>query len=497
MTVSFNSIPSDLAVPLFYAEIDNSVASTGGSVTRRLILAHANDDKTDIVPTLALLSRTSDAVALAGEGSMLAAMCDVWRRGDPVGELWGIALPMQEGVAATGAISVSGAATDAGLLSMYIAGRRIRVTVASGATSGDVVASLVAAVNVTPNVPVKASLRDGKIILTCKWKGETGNDISVELNRGGLAAMERTPAGLTVTTTAMAGGAGTPDITTALAAAGDTEFEFVCQPWTDAASLDTIGEWMNDVSGRWSWSSMLYGHVYSARRGTPGELVTAGRARNDPHVTINGFETDCPRPAWEQAAAFAARQAVFISADPARPTQTGLLVGIEAARAGRRFILNERQSLLTSGIATTSSTDGSMRIERAVTTYQRNAYGQPDDSYLDSETLHTTAYVMRFLRQRITSKYGRHKLAGDGTRFGPGAAIVTPKIIRAELIAAYDELERLGIVENADLFAQYLVVERDQTNPNRVNVLFPPDYVNQLRIFAVLNQFRLQYPATA
>ncbi len=41
--------------------------------------------------------------------------------------------------------------------------------------------------------------------------------------------------------------------------------------------------------------------------------------------------------------------------------------------------------------------------------------------------------------------------------------------------------------------ADYLVVERDTDNVNRINVLFPPDYVNQLRIFALLNQFRLQY----
>jgi len=39
-------------------------------------------------------------------------------------------------------------------------------------------------------------------------------------------------------------------------------------------------------------------------------------------------------------------------------------------------------------------------------------------------------------------------------------------------------------------------VERDSGNPNRINVLLPPDLVNQLRIFALLNQFRLQYPAT-
>lgn len=42
-------------------------------------------------------------------------------------------------------------------------------------------------------------------------------------------------------------------------------------------------------------------------------------------------------------------------------------------------------------------------------------------------------------------------------------------------------------------FKKYLIVERNADNPNRLDVLFPPDYVNQLRVFALLNQFRLQY----
>lgn len=46
-------------------------------------------------------------------------------------------------------------------------------------------------------------------------------------------------------------------------------------------------------------------------------------------------------------------------------------------------------------------------------------------------------------------------------------------------------------MENAELFAEHLVVERDSNDPSRVNVLFPPDYINGLRIFAMLNQFRL------
>jgi len=50
-----------------------------------------------------------------------------------------------------------------------------------------------------------------------------------------------------------------------------------------------------------------------------------------------------------------------------------------------------------------------------------------------------------------------------------------------------------GLVENLAAFKQHLIVERDPNDPNRVNVLYPPDLINQLRIFAVLAQFRLQY----
>ena len=104
-----------------------------------------------------------------------------------------------------------------------------------------------------------------------------------------------------------------------------------------------------------------------------------------------------------------------------------------------------------------------------------------------------SAYVLRRLKSIITSKYPRHSLANDGTRFAAGAAIVTPAVIRGELIAEYTKMEFEGYVENSALFAANLIVERPANDPNRLDVLFPPDYINQLRVFAVLNQFRLQY----
>ncbi len=87
---------------------------------------------------------------------------------------------------------------------------------------------------------------------------------------------------------------------------------------------------MNDTSGRWSYARQLYGHVYTAKIGTLSELVTAGDQFNQQHITLAGYEKETQTPADELAASRTARAAVFIRNDPARPTQTGELVGMLA-----------------------------------------------------------------------------------------------------------------------------------------------------------------------
>lgn len=336
MSVSFNNIPNDIRVPLFYGEIDNSMANSGEATLRRLIIGQMNDDATGAEGALTIASRESDVIALAGDGSMLAAMYGKFRRGDPLGQIWVLPIKITTGTAASGKLAIAGTATEAGMLSAYIAGRRVRVNVTSTMTAAAAATALANAINAAIGLPVEATALAGEITLTAKWKGLTGNDIRLEMNRAGVNGGERTPAGLTVTVTAMAGGVGSPDMADVLAAVGDEEFEFICQPYTDTTSLDAVRDWMGDISGRWAWSSMLYGHVYSATRGTLGTLVAAGVARNDQHMTISGFESNVSTPVWEHAAAFTARTAVFISADVARPTQTGELVGIDLAPPGGR-----------------------------------------------------------------------------------------------------------------------------------------------------------------
>lgn len=496
MAVGFSNIPAGdgIRVPLFYAEMDNSMANSATSEMRRLIIAQVNDDAdADEIGKLTILSSEEDAARIGGNGSMLEAMMRVWRKNDPLGEVWCVPCKLSEGSAASGKIAITGTATEAGLLYVYIGGKLITATVTVGMSAEEVGEALETAINDEVSLPVTASNTTGTVTLTAKFKGVAGNDIKIELNRLGTSEGQVTPAGITAQVTAMASGAGMPDMDDVGAAIGDEAFEFICMPWSDTTSLDAWKEIMCDESGRWSYVKQLFGHVYSVRRGTFANLCTEGAKRNDQHVTTFGMEDDIPNPNWEFAAAAAARIAVFISADPARPTQTGTMVGISAAKPTERFDITERNSLLKYGIATTAYMGGNQCIERAITTYQKNKSGAADNSYLDSETMHTSSYVINTLKNDITSKYGRHKLGDDGNKFGSGQPVVTPKVIRGELIAVYNKLVEKAICENVDKFAEALIVERDVDSPNRVNVLLPPDYVNQLRVFALLCQFRLQY----
>lgn len=493
MTIPFANIPANLRLPLFFAEVNNTQANSATLNQRALIVGQitAAGSATPNVPVLS--QGVADAAALGGPGSMLHLMTQAYRQNDNFGEVWYLPLADDPGAtAATGSIAFTAAATASGTLSLYIAGVRISQPILSTQTTAQIATALAALVNATPNLPVTASAATSTVTLTAINKGPGGNDIDLRVNYQGLAGGEATPTGMTFTITAMASGATAPSLTTGLANLLDKPFDFIVFPYTDATSLNAIQAFLNDTTGRWSWSTQIYGHFFAAYRGTIGSLTTFGVGRNDQHGSIMGFY-DSPSPSWVWAAALTGAAAVSVRADPAVPLQTLVIQGVLAPPLQSRFALTARNTLLYDGISTfTVGDDGTVRIENLITTYQKNSFGQADNSYLEVETMFTLMYVLRFLQTRITSKFPRMKLAADGTKFAAGSNVVTPNIIRADQVAAYKELERAGLVQNSAAFAQGLIVQQNASNPNRVDVLWPGTLINQLRIFALLAMFRLQ-----
>jgi len=134
---------------------------------------------------------------------------------------------------------------------------------------------------------------------------------------------------------------------------------------------------------------------------------------------------------------------------------------------------------------------GQVKIERMITTFQEDSFGNPSTALLDVNSVMTLSYLRYDFKVTFQAKYPRHKLANDGTNFAPGQAVITPKIAKAECIAIFRGWESLALVEGIDQFKRDLIVERNVSDPNRLDFLLPPDLVNQFRIGAAQIAFLL------
>ncbi|MDM7928663.1 phage tail sheath C-terminal domain-containing protein [Blastomonas fulva] len=488
MTISFNSIPVGLRVPGQLIEFDSSRATNGLPILPNRLLVVGQKLAAGTAAPLApiVVAEAAQANALFGRGSMLARMVRAAKAADRYSELTVIPLAdLDAGTAATGTITVTGPSTGAGTIALMIAGQRVPVTVASGATANNTATAIGAAINAALDLPVTATVATSVVTLTARHKGTTGNDIDV---RHSHYQGEGLPAGIGIAIVAMANGAGDPDYATVWPVVGDSNYRTII---LGTASATTLGVAKTELDDRWGPVRMLESMAYGAKTGNQAAASAFGGALNSQLISVIATGAS-PTPPWEFASSYGAICGYYSHIDPARPLQMLALPGVIGPKDGARFTRAERELLLRDGIATYSvDQDGTVRIERAITTWQTNSAGLDDTAYLDMETVHTLAFFRQALRIRIATKFPRHKLASDGTNFSRGQAIVTPGIIRAEIVALFRELEEAGLVEQLDQFVADLIVERDASDQNRVNALVPPDLVNQFRSFAAQVQFRL------
>lgn len=502
MTIPFKNIPSTVRTPLFYAELDNSQANTAAQTQRTLIIGQMLGAGTAApnVPVKAL----GQAKALAGAGSVLAEMAAVYAANDPSGELW--ILPLSDdaaATAATGTLTFTGTTTAAGTLSLYIGAaplnptlqglpQPLSIAIGTGQTALQVAATVAAAINAATDLAVSAAANAGVVTLTAKNKGLCGNDIGLAVNFLGTVAGEALPAGITAAVMAMANGATNPALTTALMNLADLGFDFIISGLNDPTSTAALKAFMSDATGQWSWTKQLFGHVFYGYNGTQGAAAAYAAAMNDQHALVLP-QQGSPTPSWLWAAWLVGLAAPSLRADPGLPLHTLTGTGVLAPPIASRFGITIRNMLLYSGCSTfTVDASGNVALERMITTYVTNAQGQADNSYLKLTTMFLIMYAVRRMRDMVQAKYGRKKLAADGTRPLAGSNVVTPSMIKADIIAEYRAMEAEGYVQGSDTFAANVQVEKNATNVDRVDVLFPGIFVDELDVLALLVQFRQQ-----
>lgn len=496
--MALGTIPNDVRVPLVYIEIDNSQALSGNIAQDQNVMLFgqmidAGGDAGTATPLQVVEVPVSESAidSLFGVGSMMALAAKRYRKANSYTRTF--ALPIGDisaGAAAEGSFTFAGPATQAGTLYLLIAGQLLQVGVAAAATAATIATNVVGSINTMKNLPVTAAV-DGvdtaKVNITAKWQGLTGNSIDLRYNYN---AGEQLPPGVTITTVAMTGGSGAPDMAAVISAMPDEWYNHIMMPFNDTTSLNTLRD---ELLERWGPLKMSEAIAYTAFRGTYGETITFGEARNDFLISCIGTSKS-PSPVWEWAASYCGIAAYYLAIDPARPLQTLVLPGILAPAKADRFAFDERNNLLKSGIATHQIQPGDVvAIEREISMYQLNSYGDPDPSYLDITTPATLGKMRYDVKVMVTNRYPRHKLADDNVLplLDPAQPVVTPELMRQALLEVALDWVVNGLMENFELFKETLQVYRDASDRNRMNAVCHPDVMNQLRIFADLIQFKL------
>lgn len=513
MAVAFTVIPSSQKHPGVFIE-SQAIPQPGAADRPSLLFGQRLASGTTAANTLVQVADAADADARFGIGSMLAQMCAAYFKNDPNPRpLYAMPVADPGGLAATRVLNITGPATANGTLHLYVAGQHVPITVTDGDAAGTIATAIqtalgvneAAAVNLGSRVPVTAAAVAAAVTLTARHAGLLGNQIDVRLNYLGAPA-ETTPEGVGITelpastiSVKLAGGTLEPVLTTPIANILDRRYTFVGQPWDTTAALSAFkDEFADGAAGRWGPNEMTYGHVFMGKVDTYANLstfATGGTLQQDPHLSCFATENS-PSPPWEIAAAFAGVAATSFRANPAKPLNRMRLIGILAPAAADRFTRAEREVLLDNGLTVPLVAEtGEVYILRAVTTYFENPSGGAEDQWLDVTTPFKLDTILTELAASIDALCQGKNLADDGTLAATAPNVITANTVRNRLFALYDDWELRGLVENGAVFREMVVVERNSLDPNRLDVLFPPDVVNDCQIVAILNQWRLSYTA--
>jgi phage tail sheath gpL-like len=489
MAITMLNIPSSVRTPFLYVDFDPSRAGGySADVQRTLLIGQRLSSGTVAAKTLTRIASATLAGQYFGAGSMLHQMAIAAFANDPNGEFWAVAVDdKSSGTKASWALTVTAAPTANGSIYLYIGGQRLVVDVLSTDDESACATKIAAAVNAATTLAVTAGAASAVVTLTARHKGVVAGAIDIRVNYLGADGGESLPTGYAQTVVKTNGTGDPDDVDDALTAIADDPVEVYALGVADATSITALDA---HIAARWGYARMLYGHGVCYVDDTANNLLGVGDNYNAPNITMFGAYK-VPTLPWVVAAAAAAQMAASVRVDPALPFQTLPLAGVKPPAHTDRFSLATREALLHGGVAQLDFMLPTTTISRAITTCLRNGAGELDTSMLDSEVMFTNAAIIRRLRSAVRSKWPRHKLVSDGTRIAPGQQAVSPRMIRAALIAEYLVMEGLGLVEDVDTFAAALVVERNVDDRNRVDVMFPPDIANQLRIVAVRYQYAL------
>lgn len=417
------------------------------------------------------VTSATEAATLYGFGSPihLAVRQLFPTNGDGVGTIPVTIYPLEDdgsGVASTGDITPSGAQTEA---AAYI----VRVNnidseqfvINPGDTVATIITAATAAINAVLEMPVIATDAtpgtSTEIGITSKWKGESANDLFIEV-------IGSTTAGTSFAITQPTGGLVNPDVDDALSQVGDVwESMFLnCLNVSDTTTLDkfsTFGE------GRWG---ALTRKPMVAFTGNTETTVTAATAVSDARKTdrtnsqlVAPGSNDLPLVV---AARQLARIAPVANNNPPQDYGSQDADTLTPGADGDQWTYADRDQAVKKGSSTIEVKDGVVNISDVVTFYHPS--GDPIPAYRYVVDIVKLQNIIFNLNLIFANKEwdGAPLIPDDQPTVNRSAK--KPKSAVAAVSALLDSLGLNAIISDPETAKANTLAEIDSQNPKRLNV---------------------------
>lgn len=493
----FDEIPFDWLEPGTFLEVKPNYRSLGilPYPAKNLIIGQKLASGTLTPGAIVEIVKPEQAIALFGQGSIGAEQVAAFREVNKTQPLFVMAMADAGGaVAATGTITFAGAISQAMVLYFRIGAKQVRFTAIANATMTQLATALAAAINADTSLTVTAASALGVVTVTSRHGGEVGNEIDLRVD----TKAQTLPSGLTATIVAMSGGAGNPVLQTALDAVGDIWFTAVQFPWADATNMAAAAAW---AAGRYTALGKKDVQMFTAKRGTFGQLGTFGDLTNSPFMTATGMDKS-PTSAWVISAMLMGLCSFHLANDPARQLRSLVLPRVMAPDPADQFIDVERDLLIRKGISTFNCLDdGTVTVSRVVTTYKQSSLAVADRAWMDIMVPATMSRIRYDWAGYVSLLYPRSKLIDDESDAAfvgraeededPGNAVVTPRRMHASWGARSKLYGDRAWIEDVDATVKASVFQRNDSDRNRLDSRQQVRIVGNLMVLAGSLEFQV------
>lgn len=378
-------------------------------------------------------------------------------------------LPLKDdgsGVAAAGTITPSGASTGIATYFVRVAGiLSAPFVTANGDSVATIIDKMVAAVDAVLEMPVDASDGTTELDLTCKWKGLSGNDLTVEV----LDERGRVPTtGLTFAIVQPASGAADPDVAPALALLG-TDWVTLVVNALGPGNTTALGKISDKGEERWGNTVRK---PFVAFVGNPepvvGTSTTVPAARTTDRVNAQVVAPGSPHLPVQIAAAHVREVAKLANDNPPTDYSARLLRNLLPGTDAQQWDYPKRDQAVKAGSSTIEVRDGQIRIGDVVTFYHPTGEVPPAYRYVvDIVKLQNVIY--NFDVEFTKQEWAGAPLIPDGQpTSNPNAR--TPKAVKAAACGILDALGLAAIISDPNTAKKNTTAVIDGTNPKRINL---------------------------